>query len=174
MTPAEYVEVVVFPTFRDFIQAPTDRRLAYLTMISAYHLVDYLMRTSAPSDRKARDAETKRIENEIEKRCGGDFHVVEGMCNGSKHCGRDTKARAQFTPGDETRSVTFGFGTGPGIGGFGQGHFGPPRLIVFHDGKPYVVDIAARAFLLAAVDAFPQHLGAVDLTGIRPEANQPV
>ena len=165
MTPAEYVQVVVFPTFREFIQAPADRRLAYLTSIAAYHLIDYLMRASSPADRRARDAETRRIEQEIESRCGSDFHIVEGMCNGSKHCGRDTKGRTQFTPGDETRSLTFGFG--PGFGGFGQGHFGPPRLLVLHDGKPHVVDIAVRAFLLAAVDAFPQHLGTVDLTGIR-------
>lgn len=128
MTPAEYVEVVVFPTFREFVKVPTDRRLAYLSAISAYHLVDYLMCAAESADRKAPKAEARRIDWEIEDRCGGDFYIVEGMCNGTKHCGRETTDRAQFTPGDEARSLTFGFG--PGCGGFGQGYFGPPRTLV--------------------------------------------
>ena len=167
VTPAAYVDVVVLPTVREFLQSPNDRRLAYLSAIATYHVVDYLMRAAVPPDakRNVRDAEIKRIEQEIEARCGGDFHVVEGMCHGTKHCGRDGGRGKQFKPDDMKRSLAFGLG--PGFGTFGESHFGSTRLLVFHAPNVHVVDWAIRDFLLAAVDAFPKHLGSVDLVGIR-------
>lgn len=158
------MEAVVLPTVRDYLRTPNDRRLAYLSAISAYHLIDYLMRTASPADRAARDAEYKRIEGEVFARCPGAFSIVEGICNGTKHCGRDSITKAQFTPGDETLSRPFGFG--PGCAGFGEGTFGPQRILVEHSGKLHVVDEAVVRFLHACRDAFPAHLAGVDLSGL--------
>lgn len=170
MTPAEYVDVVVLPTIREFLQKPHDRRLAYLSAIATYHVVDYLMRTAGLTAWEDRKAETLRIEQEIEACCGGDFHVVEGMCHGTKHCGRDGARGKRFTPGDETRSLAFGLSDG--FGTFGEGHFGPQHLLVLHGSKVHVVDWAICAFIVAAADTFPQHLGGLELSDIRIASHQ--
>lgn len=159
MRPDQYVTIVVLPTLREFMARPDDRRLAYLSAISAYHIIDYLMRAALPPDRKARRNEFRRISDKIRARCTDSFDVVEGICNGTKHCGRDTGT--PFTPGDEKQTLRFGFGLGPGIGGFGTGHFGPTRLVLEIEGRKHIVDAVIRAFLIATIDAFPDELGHV-------------
>lgn len=157
MKSDQYVTIVVLPTLHEFMQKPSDRRLAYLSAISTYHVIDYLMRVASPPDRKARHAEIERISEAIRSRCPDAFTVVEGMCNGSKHCGRDTGT--PFTPGDERERRRFGFG--PGNAGWGEGQWDKPRLVLKVDGKDHYIDAVIRAFLIAAADAFPDDLGHV-------------
>ncbi|MCJ2059186.1 hypothetical protein MKL09_21925 [Methylobacterium sp. J-048] len=164
MVPSEYIETVVLPTLLDYLRAPNDRRLAYLSAISAYHVMDYVMRTASLAARPARDAEYNRIQDEIIALCPDAFNIVEGICNGTKHCGRDDPKKAQFTPGDETLSRPFGFG--PGFAGFGEGTFGPQRILVEHNGRQHVVDEAVVQFLRACQNAFPTHLAGIDLSGL--------
>lgn len=170
MTPAEYVEIVVLPTVREFLARPGYRRLAYLSAIATYHVVDYLMRTNAPSgnDPKARDArkaEIKRIEGIIAKTCPDEFAVVEGMCHGTKHCGMDREDVFRFTPGQEVPSKTFGFAEAGDTAGFG-GTFATPRLVVHHNGRDIIVDEAVVRFLSVCQNEFGEHLSGSDLSGL--------
>lgn len=165
MTPVESVKLVVLPTLRDFLRAATNRRIAYLSAIAAFYILDFAMQAnlSPNADQKSQKVELKRVRQTIRGAGADAFDIVEGICNGAKHCGRDTGTR--FTPGDEQRTKPFGFGVG--CAGFSEGTFGPPRLFVMIDGRRIIVDIAVRAFLLATVDAVPQHLSAIDIDAIR-------
>jgi hypothetical protein len=157
VTAAEYIEIVVLPTLREFMIRPDDRRLAYLSAISTYHLTDYLMRAASPPTRKAADTEMKAVRKRIATRCTDAFVAVESMCHGAKHCGRDVGT--PFTPGDETETRRFGFG--PGAAGWGDGHWGATRLQIEIDGKKHLVDAIIRAFLIAAIDSHPDQLEGV-------------
>ncbi len=163
MTPAEYIQLVVLPTVREFVARPADRRLAYLSTQVTYHVIDYLMRKAVPvgSKRNVRDPETKRIEDLIRADSPEFFAVVEGMCHGAKHCGRDGGEGHQFTPGDEQRVPPFGFGEG--FAGFGQGRWGSEGLVVvLSNGERIFVDTAVIGFLLACQRLFPDHVSGLD------------
>lgn len=172
MTPGEYIEVVVVPTIRDLLQKPDDRRLAYLAAIATQHVVDYVMRANIPGKTppKVRDAELKRIKAAVEADVPDFFAVVEGMCHGSKHCGRDGKGH-QFTPGDEQYVPPFGFGEG--FGGLGQGRWnGPGLVVILENGERVFVDTAVVGFLLACQRLFGQHISGIDSSSWAPKPNQ--
>lgn len=156
MTPAEYVELVVLPTVRDFMEKADDRRLAYLSAIATYHITDYLMRAAQPSTRAAADAELKRIRETLRYDLREWYEVIEGLANGAKHCGRDAKRGARFTPGDEQYVPPFGFGEG--FGGFGQGRWDGPGLLVPAGDKQIFVDNALAYFLLGCARLFPERI----------------
>ena len=42
MAPMEYAELAVLPTIREFTKRPGDRRLAYLPVITMFHILGYL------------------------------------------------------------------------------------------------------------------------------------
>ena len=156
MAPSEYVEVVVLPTVGDYLRTPSHRRLAYLSAITTFHVVDYLLRQVPSAERQDR-------RDKLKARCPDAFAVVEGMCHGTKHSGRN-QGDLRFTPGDETLSRPFGFG--PDCAGFGEGTFGPQRILVEHNGRQHVVDEAVVQFLRACQDAFPEHLAGTDLSDL--------
>ena len=95
MLPAEYMSQVVLPTVDEFLAATGGRRLAYLACIATYHVRDYLARAEAVSlgeiERKMRGAPANSFYS---------FDVIEGICNGSKHCGND-RDDFPFAPGAE-------------------------------------------------------------------------
>jgi hypothetical protein len=159
VTPAEYVEVVVLPTVRDFMAKPADRRLAYLAAIAAYHIPDYLMRASRPANRDKGDAELKRIRARLRSDLTHWYDVIEGMANGAKHCGRDAKGGAPFKPGDEEYVPPFGFGEG--FGGFGQGRWDGPGLRLSVGDERIFVDNALGYFLLGCARLFPDQIPSI-------------
>lgn len=158
MTPAEYVQVVVLPTVRDFMENAGDRRLAYLSAIAAYHITDYLMRAAQPPSRTAADAELKRIRETLQQDLKEFYDVIEGMANGAKHCGRDAKG-PRFTPGDEKYVPPFGFGEG--YGGLGQGRWDGPGLQVPAGDHQIFVDTALAYFLLGCARLFPDRIPSI-------------
>jgi len=154
MTPAEYVQVVVLPTVREFMAKPDDRRLVYLSAIAAFHVSDYLLR-AAPASTKP-EVELKRIRDVLRSDLTFWYDAIEGMANGAKHCGRDRNRGAPFMPGDEEYVPPFGFGEG--FGGFGQGRWDRPGLLVPAGGGQIFVDNALSYFLLACARHFPDHI----------------
>lgn len=162
MTPAEYVEIVVLPTVHEYMANTGDRRLAYLSAISVYHVTDYLMRAAEPPDKAAADTELRRIRSLLRSYLNNWYDAIEGMANGAKHCGRDAKRGAPFKPGDEEYVPCFGFGTGEDIGGFGEGMWNGPGLLVPVGGEVVFIDIALGNFLLCCRSLFPDHIPQID------------
>ena len=158
MVPSEYVELVVLSTVREFMKRPGDRRLAYLSAITVFHVTDYLKQATPEAERQRRRADLVAADPDV-------FAVIEGMCHGTKHAGRN-KGDLRFTPGDETLPPVFGFAEAGDCVGFGQGPFGPQRILVEHNGKQHVVDEAVVQFLRACQDAFPTHLAGIDLSDL--------
>ncbi|MCJ2053692.1 hypothetical protein [Methylobacterium sp. J-070] len=152
MTPAEYVEVVVMPTVREFMKNPADRRLAYLSAIAAFHIPDYLLRAGPPATKP--EAELKRIRDVLRSDLIYWYDAIEGMANGAKHCGRDRGV--PFRPGDEEYVPPFGFGEG--FGGFDHGRWDGPGLRAPAGDDHVFVDNALGYFLLACARHFPDHI----------------
>lgn len=155
MTPAEYVRVVVLPTVREFMAKPDDRRLAYLSAIAVFHIPDYLSRTAPPQTKPA--AELKRIRQVLRSNLTHWYDAIDGMANGTKHCGRDFGV--PFRPGDEQYVPPFGFGEG--FGGFDQGRWDGPGLLVPIGDNQVFVDNALGYFLLACARHFPEHIPSI-------------
>ena len=158
MLPMEYAELVVLPTVREFINRPGDRRLAYLSAITAFHLIDYLTKGFAEHEKQDRRKDLKARDRDT-------FAVIEGLCHGTKHAGRNG-GDLRFTPGDEKIPPVFGFAEATGCVGFGQEPFGPERIVVEHNGRGHIVDVAVVQFLCACQDAFPEHLAGIDLSDL--------
>ena len=159
MTPAEYVQAVVMPTVREFMQKPDDRRLAYLSAIAAFHTLDYLMRTAKPATRAAEDAELKRIRDPLRADLSYWYDAIEGMANGTKHCGRRPDQDARFKPGDERYVPAFAVDV-EGAGA-DQGRWDGPGLLVTVGDEQVFVDNALGYFLLAGARHFPDHIPSI-------------
>ena len=147
MTPTSYMAEIVIPTAQEFMAARGDRRRAYLACIAAFHLCDYVQR----ADGKAINS----VRRPIRALCEPSFDVVEGICNGSKHCGRDGRGAFDHQPGTEREIPIFAFDVSGA--GWGQGRFSVPGLGVEHHGQELCVDWCLQAFLLSAAKAFPDH-----------------
>jgi hypothetical protein len=130
------------------------------------------MRANLPegADRKARKAETERIEGLIRGDCPKYFAAIEGMCHGTKHCGRDDNRGAEFTPGREKVVPPFGFGVA--FAGFGQGRWGAPGMLVPVADDEVFVDSALGYFLLACVQRFPEHIRKISRADWMPQSGQ--
>ncbi len=156
MTPAEYVGVVVLPTVREFMARADDRRLAYLSAIATYHITDYLMRASQPPNKTAADAELKRIRELLRSDLDYWYDAIEGMANGAKHCGRDAKRGARFTPGDDLHVPQYG--SQKTADGWDYGRWDGPGRVVMVGSERVFVDHALAAFLMMCQHHFPQHI----------------
>lgn len=156
MTPAEYVEAVVLPTVRDFMARPDDRRLAYLSAIATFHVTDYLMRAAKPPTEQAGRAELKRIRDLLRADATYFYDAIDGLCNGTKHCGRDNKRGLQFKPGGELYVPKYG--TSKTTEGWDHGKWDGPGLVVMVGSERVFVDHALPAFLLTCQRHFPQHI----------------
>lgn len=151
MTPGEYASIVVVPTVKEFLEAPGDQRRAYLACIVCYHLTDYLA--------KADGTTSEKIIESMRSVCANSFNVVQGICHGSKHCGRDTGVY-RYQPGSEEIIPSAGYGTGF------YGHFrygGTPGLVVEHSDASLLVDFCLRAVLETFGRLYPQQLAGVNL-----------
>lgn len=155
MTPAEYVEVVVMPTVREFMQNTGDRRLAYLSAIAAFHIPDYLSRTIPPATKP--EAELKRIREVLRSDLTYWYDAIDGMANGTKHCGRDFGV--PFKPGDERYVPAFA----ADVEGAGadQGRWDGPGLLVTVGDEQVFLDNALGYFLLACARHFPDHIPSI-------------
>jgi hypothetical protein len=152
MTPSEYASIVVVPTVREYLSAMGDQRRAYLACIATYHLTDYLA--------KAINTNPNVVIENMRGVCANSFNVVQGICHGSKHCGR-TGGIYKFQPGAEEVIAPAGYGSG------GYGHFrygGAPGLVVEHNNQRMLVDFCLRAVLDSFGRLYPGHLAAEDLT----------
>lgn len=175
MTPAEYVEIVVLPTVREFAVDAGDRRRAYLATIAAYHVIDYILRANVPhgAPRPIRKAELERIERLIQRDGPQYFEVVEGMANGAKHCGRDAVDQSRFSPGDERYVPPYG--SDPGSTAYDYGRWDGPGLLVRAGDGEVFVDIALDVFLCACLRHFPQLFpGMTPMLWRRHRANQAI
>ncbi len=130
MTPREYVETIVLPTLREFLEARDDRRRAYLACLVICHTADSLGLAEAAREpafltmqgrtrKRAVDAATATVQAEILRRSGDVFSVVQGIANGTKHPGR-----VPLLPGSERHVSQFGFNL-PGAG-WSEGRWGAP------------------------------------------------
>ena len=155
VTPAEFMDEVALPTAREFMAERGDRRRAYLACIAAFHLCDYVSRADG--------VKLDVVRPTIRSLCQPSFDVVEGVCNGSKHCGR-TRGTFRHEPGGERDVPAFAFDT-PGAG-WGEGRWKEPGLMVQLDGQGLFVDACLQAFLVSAAKAYPAHFGSCDPTSI--------
>lgn len=162
MTPAEYVAEIALPTVREFFDDPGDQRKGYLAAMVTHHLRDYIMRANVPigASRSKRDIEFVAIDTSMKGRHAAEYEVVDGVCNGTKHCGRDSGAH-HFMPGDEKRLEAFGFG--PGYAGLDEGRWGSPGLQIQHAGSSYFMDTCIKTVLRDFQAEYPQHLNGVAL-----------
>jgi hypothetical protein len=99
------------------------------------------------------------ISRQMRGLCVNSFDVVEGICNGSKHCGND-RDDFRFAPGTEEVIPVTGYGVGGGRSQFRWG--GAPGLVVEHNGERLLVDFCLCAVLWSYGSLFPAHLGTVD------------
>ena len=136
MLPSEYMSEIVLPTVDEHLKAMGDRRLAYLACIATYHVRDYLSRAGA--------GDTGAIVAQMRGVCANSFDVVEGICNGSKHCG-NSRDDFLFAPGAEQVIPVFAFGV-PGSG-WGVSRWDVPGLLVEHKGHRMFVDHCVCAVL---------------------------
>lgn len=155
MTPAEYVEVVVMPTVREFMQKPGDRRLAYLSAIAAFHISDYLLRAGPPATKP--EAELKRIRDVLRSDLNHWYDAVDGVANGTKHCGRDHGV--PFKPDDE--EYVPAFAADEEGSGADQGRWDGPGLLVTVGDERVFVDNALGYFLLACARHFPDRIPSI-------------
>jgi hypothetical protein len=161
MTPSEYASMVVAPTVREYLAAMGDQRRAYLACIAVYHLTDYVAKAEGTGDRAASDVRAK-----LRGACENSFDVVQGICNGSKHCGTKPGVRHAFSPGEESTVPPSAYGMS---GGYGHGRYGGlPGLMVEHNGHRMLVDVCVTAVLETFERLFPQHFSAMKVP--TPEA----
>ncbi|MDQ0392634.1 hypothetical protein [Labrys monachus] len=149
MTPADYTAIVVVPTVREFLLARVNARLAYLSCVASYHVIDYL----AVAEGRTGQNKTSSIIDKVISYCDPALRLVQGLCNGTKHA----EAGKGPQPGKEQLVGPFAFGQG----GFGVGRFsGPPGLVIPHNGTALYIDEAVQSLLLALASLYPIHLAA--------------
>lgn len=157
MTPIDYAAQIIVPTATDAMENPTDRRLAYLTCIAVYHLVDYLALASIAeiTSNRERKAKHKKAATEIKARvaaqCPSEFKVVGDICNGFKHPERANR------PAESVIEIP---GFGPGMLGsvFYAGPAKGPSLAVQVEGELLFLDGCIMAVLVALRDLYPEML----------------
>ena len=147
MSPCEYMEKIVVPTVQEFMADRGNQRRAYAACGVAFHLCDYLFRAEGTSLTQVRQA--------IRAPAPDAFDIVDGVCNGSKHCGRD-KGAFRHQPGSE--EVRAAFTVDHSFLDYDR--LETEGLIVVHSGQAFYIDECLQTYLDAAMQAFPAHLGA--------------
>jgi hypothetical protein len=157
MTPGEYALTIVMPTVSEFIAERGDRRRAYLACIAVYHLTDYVAKAEGIGERAANDVRAK-----LRGACENAFDVVQGICNGSKHCGTKPDVHHPFSPGTEGTVPPSAYGVS---GGYGHGRYGGlPGLTVEHKGHQMLVDVCVIVVLETFGRLFPRHFSGVKMS----------
>ncbi|TXM65148.1 hypothetical protein FV226_25495 [Methylobacterium sp. WL12] len=157
MTPLAYAGQIVVPTAIDAMKNPADKRLAYLTCIAVYHLLDYLAlasitETKSNRERKEKCEEAaKDIRTRMEARCPSEFKAVGDICNGLKHPARAIRPEDAVIEIPRFKSGIMGsvFYVGPGMG---------PSLAVQVDGKLIFLDQCIMTVLETFRDLYPDKL----------------
>jgi hypothetical protein len=147
LNPQEYFSIVVDPTAAEFFATPGDQRRGYLACAVAYHLVDYLA--------KAEGISIDGVCQAMRADCADAFDVVQGICHGVKHAGRD-RGSFKFAPGSEQLVPQFAFDTLDA--GFDQGRWDNPGIAVEHNGNRLYVDACLRAVLKTFARLYPDTL----------------
>jgi hypothetical protein len=156
MLPAEYMSQIVLPTVDEYLAATGDRRRACLACIATCHVRDYLARAEAVS--------LGEIERNMRAVCANSFEVVEGICNGSKHCG-NSRNHFLFAPGAEKAIPVFAFDV-PGSG-WDVSRWDVPGLLVEHNGHRMFVDHSACAVLATYGHLYPEQFASIDFETYR-------
>jgi hypothetical protein len=164
MLPAEYMSQIVLPTVDEYLAATGDRRRAYLACIATYHVRDYLTRAEGAVSKLEIDRSNREIKRKMRDACANSFDVVEGICNGSKHCGND-HGGFLFAPGAERAIPAFDFDVPDS--GFDASRFDVQGLLVEHNGHRVFVDHSVCAALSAYGQIFPQRFASIDFQKYR-------
>lgn len=164
MLPLEYLSLIVIPSLQEMFNNKHDRRLAYISCLTTFHLADYINLAvlsksgefdglSASQRKKLFKQGLEDIQLKIKSACPDHYAVVEGMCNGLKH-----PERTNRLPGTE-REV-HGFALGIMGAGFGEGRWGGPGLAVPVGDPPdaIFIDDSVMSVLKAFRDCWPEHL----------------
>jgi hypothetical protein len=93
---AEYLELIVEPTFTDFQRNPGSVRHAFLACVATYHAIDRVTYPKKPGNLKKEWRRQSR-----------DFLIVEMVAHRLKHVRSDDEKHAPDTPGIPLSSVVF-------------------------------------------------------------------
>ena len=141
----------MLPTVADFLRARDDRRLAYLSCITAWHLIDHVARVRhvGVGDERSR----------IGKIIPSAYSIVRGLSTGTKHGERD----GVFYPGKERAVPVFAFNGRDAV--LGRSRFRHPGLEVEVEPGPQrtFVDWSVQSFIVAECVLNPSLLGSVSL-----------
>jgi hypothetical protein len=140
MTPHQFAFEIVFPTVRSFLAARHDRRLAYLSCIATFHLVDHIAQADA--------IEKWRVCDAMRLACSSDFEVIQGICEGRLQSG-NRDAEPQQVHGSVGRIPS---------GGFGMGRFAvEPRCPGGPEAEQHAVHACVVAVLKHFAQLYPHH-----------------
>ena len=152
MTPSEYASEIIAPTVREFADSRDDRRRAIIACIVTYSLAEYLRKAGA----KQAWARTRKI-------CADEADIVQGVCNGSKHCGPDRKTRYPFAPSDATKRPAAVWGDAEWDRSLWGDEHG--AVEVEPNGKTFDLYLCVKAVLETFRSQHPAHFESVDFTG---------
>jgi hypothetical protein len=152
MLPSEYMTVIVLPTVDEYLTAMGDLRRAILACQVTHHVRDYVARAGGGS--------MADVDRKMRSLCKFSYDVLEGVANGSKHCGRD-RGDFRFVPGDAKPVLPFAFDVAGA--GWDEGRFDGPGLEVEHEGHRVFIDFCVCAVLGSFGRAFPAEFSSVDL-----------
>jgi hypothetical protein len=152
MTPAEYASEIIAPTVREFGDSMDDRRRGIIACIVTYSLTDYLTKAGA--------GEVWTRAREV---CADEFDIVQGVCNGSKHCGTRADARHAFKPGDATKRPAAVWDDAEWDRSLWDDEHG--AVEVEHNGKTFDLYSCVKVVLETFQSQYPRHLDSVDFTG---------
>jgi len=84
-TAKEFLQLVVEPTVREFIDAPHDIRRGLLAALVLNHLTDHVaMENCHSTDRKVMDVDLNKIRNKMREACQ-DFQFIQDVADATKH-----------------------------------------------------------------------------------------
>lgn len=122
-TAKEFLQLVVEPTVREFMDAPHDIRRGLLAALVLNHLTDHVaMENCHSTDRKVMDADLNNVKNKMRAACQ-DFQFIQDVADATKHAKLSVSKNPNIPVRDvrsfEQLSSTPGFFDAP----FGEGAF---------------------------------------------------
>ena len=122
-TAKEFLELVVEPTVREFVEAPHDMRRGLLAALVLNHLTDHVaMENCHSTDRKIMDVDLNKVRNKM-REANQEFQFIQDVADATKHAklsvSKKADAPARNVQSVEQLSSTLGLFDAP----FGEGVF---------------------------------------------------
>lgn len=122
-TAKEFLQLVVEPTVREFMDAPHEIRRGLLAALVLNHLTDHVaMENCLSTDRKVMDIDLNNVKNKMRATCD-DFQFIQDVADATKHAKLSVSKKIDVPVRDvrsfEQLSSTPGFFDAP----FGEGAF---------------------------------------------------